>query len=87
MLQIIHDDNLHALASMDDESFELIYIDPPFNTGKVQRRQRLETVADESGDRIGFGGRRYRSRTLASGAFPDRFPDFTEYLLGRRARA
>ena len=36
MNQIFFGDNLPILKSLPDESIDLIYIDPPFNTGKVQ---------------------------------------------------
>lgn len=32
---IIHGDNLEVLRSIDSESIDLIYLDPPYNTGKV----------------------------------------------------
>ena len=47
-------------------SVNLIYVDPPFNTGGRQSRLQLKTVRSEQGDRVGFGGRRYR--TSSSGA-------------------
>ncbi|MCY4035584.1 MAG: hypothetical protein OXF29_07985, partial [Hyphomicrobiales bacterium] len=52
---------LEVLRGFADESFELIYIDPPFNTGRRQSRKRLQTSRDEDGDRVGFQGRRYKS--------------------------
>jgi len=36
--RVIFGDNLAALAKLPSESVDLIYIDPPFNTGKVQTR-------------------------------------------------
>ena len=68
-------DNLAVLRDLPDESFDLIYIDPPFNTGREQARTRLRTEADAAGDRIGFGGRRYRTTVLGRSGFADRFPD------------
>jgi site-specific DNA-methyltransferase (adenine-specific) len=60
--RIVLADNLAVLAGLPDESIDLIYIDPPFNTGKRQTLRRLRTIRDEeAGDRTGFGGRRYRS--------------------------
>ena len=53
--RILKRDNLNALRKMESESVELIYIDPPFNTGRVQKRVLLKTVRDEAGDRTGFG--------------------------------
>jgi site-specific DNA-methyltransferase (adenine-specific) len=50
-------DNLEVLRVLPEASVDLIYIDPSFNTGKVQQRTRLKTIRSTSGDRIGFQGR------------------------------
>ena len=45
--------------------FDLIYIDPPFNTGRAQRRRTLYARSRRrGGERTGFGGRRYRTSSL-----------------------
>lgn len=49
-------DNLAVMREFPDGAFDLIYIDPPFNTGKRQARTRLSTVRDALDDRVGFGG-------------------------------
>jgi site-specific DNA-methyltransferase (adenine-specific) len=78
---IVLADNLALLASLPDASIPLIYIDPPFNTGRAQSRQRLRTVRDaEGGDRIGFGGQRYRTEVLGRQAYADRFDDYLGFL-------
>ena len=61
MNRVVLGENLDVLRGLEDESFELIYVDPPFNTGRRQERRRLRTVRDADGDRTGFGGRRYRT--------------------------
>src|SRR5688500_19573523 len=61
----------------------MVYADPPFNTGKVQTRRRLATVAAESGDRTGFGGRRYATTTLATSSYRDAFDDYLGFLEPR----
>ena len=66
MNRIVHGDNLEALRRMATGSAALIYIDPPFNTGKRQTRLRMKTVRDEAGDRVGFGGRRYRTELVGA---------------------
>lgn len=77
-------DNLPILQSLPDESVDLIYIDPPFNTGKTQGRTQIQTVRDETnGDRVGFGGRSYRTVELANRAYLDRFDDFLGFLEPR----
>ncbi|HNA45048.1 MAG TPA: site-specific DNA-methyltransferase, partial [Solirubrobacterales bacterium] len=59
--RILLGDNLDLMAGLAAGSFQMVYADPPFNTGKQQSRQVLRTVADTDGDRTGFGGRRYRT--------------------------
>jgi len=81
--KIILADNLAVLRSMPDTCVDLIYIDPPFNTGKIQERTRIKTVRDENGDRVGFQGRRYRTEKQESHAFSDEFDDFTEFIEPR----
>jgi site-specific DNA-methyltransferase (adenine-specific) len=56
MNRILHGDNLSILEAIPTSSIDLIYIDPPFNTGKTQTRQRISTVRDVEGDRTGLGG-------------------------------
>ena len=65
----------------------MIYIDPPFNTGKEQRRQTLRTVPDEDGDRTGFNGRRYSTRLLEQSSYRDQFDDYLAFLQPRLQEA
>ena len=61
--QLYYGDNLEILQeSLPDESVNLIYIDPPFNTGKLQQRTEIQVKQDADGDRVGFQGRTYRTR-------------------------
>ena len=85
--RIIYGDNLPLLEAIPSASVDLIYIDPPFNTGKVQSRQRLTTVRDEDGDRTGFGGRRYRTLRIGSSGYADQFEDFLGFLRPRLEEA
>jgi site-specific DNA-methyltransferase (adenine-specific) len=90
MNRIILGDNLGILTDMPDASVELIYVDPPFNTGKRQSRPQLRTVRDEAGDRVGFGGHRYRTEVLdhpASDGYGDSFDDFLAFLRPRMIEA
>jgi site-specific DNA-methyltransferase (adenine-specific) len=84
---IILGDNLEVLPSFEDGAFQLIYIDPPFNTGRAQRRQTLETVSDQGGDRTGFSGRRYRTRLLAESSYRDHFEEYLAFLEPRLREA
>ncbi len=102
MNRIVQGDNLEALRKMATGSVALIYIDPPFNTGRRQTRLRMKTVRDETGDRVGFGGHRYRTELvkdefsdLAAGeagsakptGYADQFDDFLGFLRPRLLEA
>jgi site-specific DNA-methyltransferase (adenine-specific) len=84
---IHHGDNLELLARLPDDAFALVYIDPPFNTGREQRRLTLATAADPDGDRVGFGGRRYRTTVVRESAYDDRHDDFLAFLEPRLREA
>ena len=71
------------MRSLESESIDLIYIDPPFNTGKAQTLTRLQTVADQDGDRTGFQGRRYRTVKLGSTSYLDIHDDYLTFLEPR----
>jgi site-specific DNA-methyltransferase (adenine-specific) len=88
MSQIICGDNYPILRRMPSASIDLIYIDPPFNTGKVQERTRVATVRDdENGDRVGFKGEKYRTVKLGKTGYADIFDDFLEFLRPRLVEA
>jgi DNA modification methylase len=76
-------DNLDVLPRFADGSFQLVYADPPFNTGKTVSRRTLSVLPDENGDRIGFQGRRYASRVLKETSFRDAFEDYLGFLEPR----
>src|SRR4051812_7350573 len=84
---VYHADNLDVLARIGDESVDLVYIDPPFNTGKTQRKLTLKTSRDDAGDRIGFGGHRYRTERVGASAYIDRFDDYLAFLEPRMRHA
>lgn len=74
MNQLIFGDNLKALRTLPDESVDLIYIDPPFNTGKVQKRTTIKTVHDQNnGDRVGFSQRLYSTEKQGTMSYHDIF--------------
>jgi len=84
---VLAGDNELALANLPPAFFDLIYVDPPFNTGRAQTRRTLAVVSDERGDRAGFGGRRYRSRLLRALTYDDAFADYLAFLEPRLTRA
>jgi site-specific DNA-methyltransferase (adenine-specific) len=81
--EIVFGDNLEALQGVPSSSVDLIYIDPPFNTGKTQSRQRLTTIRDAAGDRVGFNGASYRTIRHETTSFSDNFDDFMGFLRPR----
>ena len=80
-------DCLDVLPTYEKGSFDLIYVDPPFNTGRTQGRVQLRTVKDAEGDRTGFGGDRYRTVQLGSKSFGDSFDDYLGWLEPRLREA
>lgn len=87
-LEIHHGDNLEVLQRFEDARFDLIYIDPPFNTGKRQAQARIRTVRDAEGDRVGFAGQTYRTeRTGDARSYVDTFDDYLGFLAPRLEEA
>jgi site-specific DNA-methyltransferase (adenine-specific) len=85
--QILLGENLALLPAFADGSFQLIYIDPPFNTGRAQVRKTLAVVGDAQGERVGFQGRRYRTRLLGESSYRDAFDDYLGFLAPRLEHA
>src|SRR5688500_18675127 len=78
---VVRGEALDVLRALPAGSIDLVYVDPPFNTGKVQRRARMKVERDAAGDRKGFGGRRYRTVKVAGAAgFADSFDDYLGWL-------
>ena len=87
MGEIILGDNLDVLRTLPDRAFQLIYVDPPFNTGKAQSRTRIRVTPDPDGDRTGFQGRRYRTQVVGSSEYADVFDDYIGFLRPRMEEA
>jgi site-specific DNA-methyltransferase (adenine-specific) len=87
MRRVIFGDNLPVLRSLPDGSVPLIYIDPPFNTGRAQARTQLRTVRADDGDRVGFKGHRYQTSVIAKRAFADAYDDYLRFLEPRLIEA
>jgi site-specific DNA-methyltransferase (adenine-specific) len=85
--EIVLGDNLAVMAGFPDAAFRMIYLDPPFNTGRERAGRRLRTVAAPDGDRTGFGGRRYRSELLEGSSYRDTFDDYLGFLEPRLREA
>lgn len=84
---VIQADNLSVLDKIPSGSVQLVYIDPPFNTGKVQKRQSIKTVRSEIGDRKGFKGESYESIRESVTSYNDSFTDYWAFLAPRLEEA
>jgi site-specific DNA-methyltransferase (adenine-specific) len=85
--QIILGDNLTILKEIESGSIDLIYIDPPFNTGKIQGRTQIKTIRSEDGDRKGFQGQRYTTIKIGTKSYLDSFDDYLVFLEPRLLEA
>ena len=85
--KIIFGDNLSILETIPSGTADLIYIDPPFNTGKVQQRTQIKTIRSENGDRMGFQGKRYETIKIGAKAYSDLFDDYLLFLEPRLLEA
>jgi len=84
---VVHADNLAATAQLPDAAFRLVYLDPPFNTGRVQSRQATTSVRSEAGGRIGFKGASYETLKGITHSYDDRFADYWDFLEPRLLEA
>jgi len=78
--RIYQADNLKILKKIPGGSVDLIYIDPPFNSGKVRKLTHLKTTKDLKGDRTGFGGKRYSTKEGNTLTFSDKFASEVGYM-------
>ena len=88
---VVQADNLAYLSELPDASFTVIYIDPPFNTGKTQTRRTLKTAPAQEGgargDRTGFQGKSYTSALQTLASYHDAFEDYWAFLEPRIRQA
>jgi site-specific DNA-methyltransferase (adenine-specific) len=84
---VLAGENQQALRRLPEACFDVVYMDPPFNTGHAQARHTVAVAADPSSGRVGFGGRRYSSRLLQSLSYDDAFADYLAFLEPRLVRA
>jgi site-specific DNA-methyltransferase (adenine-specific) len=89
-IDILEGNNLEILNTLQDEEFDLIYIDPPFNTGKKQTRRRTKTTRVDDGgksDRTGFKDQRYSTEVVSSTSYNDKYDDYLGFLEPRLKEA
>jgi site-specific DNA-methyltransferase (adenine-specific) len=84
---LVEADNLAVLPLLPAGAFDLVYIDPPFNTGRRRTHRRVQATADPTGERNGFGGRRYRLRVLDALGYDDAYADYLAFLAPRLEHA
>ena len=88
--RIIKGNNLDVLATLPDESVTLIYIDPPFNTGREQTRSKVTSVLaadDSTKGLVGFKGKSYERTRSDLMKYDDRFDDYWAFLEPRLREA
>lgn len=83
MKRIVHGENSEVLVTLPRGFARLIYIDPPFNTGRTQSRQRIQVQASAEGERAGFGAKRYDVTPVPSPSYEDEFDDYIPFLMSR----
>lgn len=81
--KIMLGDNLPMLKALPDGIVDLVYIDPPFNTGRARKHTRVSTKQDAEGQRQGFGGRRYSTTAISTHEYGDQFEDFQSFIRPR----
>jgi site-specific DNA-methyltransferase (adenine-specific) len=84
--QVYLSDNLPVLRALPENSVQLIYIDPPFNTGREQERTTRISRQAENGA-IGFAGKRYEQIAQSALSYDDSFADYWEFLEPRLIEA
>jgi len=84
---VVQGDNLEVIAALPDASFRLIYLDPPFNTGRAQVRTTTRTVRSDGATRVGFGGHTYETVRGALSRYDDAFDDYWGFLEPRLEHA
>ena len=80
-------DNRTVLGELPDGSMSLIYVDPPFNTGRVQKRQSIKTTKSQTGSRVGFKGATYETIKGTLTGYDDAFTDYWAFLEPRLEQA
>jgi site-specific DNA-methyltransferase (adenine-specific) len=84
---LIHGDNLNALRALPENSMQLVYLDPPFNTGRTQQKRAIRSVRDPNGAYLGFAGTTYARTVEALSSYDDAFTDYWGFLAPRLIEA
>lgn len=84
---VVQGDNAAVLPMLPDGAFQVVYIDPPFNTGRRQARTSLKTVRSKTGPRLGFQGQSYETIRGLTTSYDDEFADYWAFLEPRLEQA
>jgi len=84
---LVAGDNLAVLRGLPEASMQLIYLDPPFNTGRTQKRRTTRSVRDPEGAYLGFSGESYTRTVEALSSYDDAFADYWAFLAPRLIEA
>lgn len=86
---VLEGENLERLKTLPDAAFAMIYLDPPFNTGRAQQRYESRSVRaqDGQGNRVGFAGRSYQTVRQFLAEYDDSFTNYWEFLEPRLLEA
>jgi len=85
--RVIHGEALDVVSRLPDGAFTVVYLDPPFNTGRAQARQSTTSVRSASGTIVGFKGQRYERIKGDLVSYDDSFEDYWAFLEPRLAEA
>jgi site-specific DNA-methyltransferase (adenine-specific) len=75
------------LKKCKSKSVDLIYIDPPFNTGTKQKRALITVKKDDEGTRTGFKGQKYKVTKKVSAGYLDSYKNYIDFLKPRLEQA
>jgi len=84
---VIEGDNADVLPRLPDGAFQVVYLDPPFNTGRVQTRTPLRTIGSATGGRVGFKWLTYETVRGRVTSYDDAFADYWAFLEPRLEQA
>ncbi|MFA5605581.1 MAG: DNA methyltransferase [Leucobacter sp.] len=99
--RVVFGDNLPELQKLPGSRFAVVYLDPPFNTGRTRRGERVrgrrvaferdahgpDMPGTEISGRLGFRGQGYQVTREWTHAYDDRFGDYWNFLEPRLEEA
>ncbi len=80
---VVQGEALSVLQTLPDGCAGLVYVDPPFNTGRERIARPSRAVRDPAASRRGFAGARYRVVPARGDAYADDCDDYLGWLRPR----